>query len=427
MTDKIPFGKNLRADAAWILYQVLENGKSTRELLPLVLNRYASAKDKNWLNETVMGALRTLPSLQVWLRPKLKKPLKGTKKIIEHLLMVGLYQLVYMRVSDHAAVNETVAACKLLKADALKGLVNAILRDVQRHPPEMPSDPIIASGMPKWLYKQISRTYPEHASNIIENMNGIAPIWLRVNTSEIQFEDYCTLLQQADVAFETSEAVKHAVIVKGVNVPSLPGFDQGFFAVQDGAAQQAAWLLSPQDGESVLDCCAAPGGKTCHLYSLGVNANITAVDSSEKRLQRVHENLARLKAKATVVVGDASKPNEWCNGETFDKILVDAPCSATGVIRRHPDIRWLRNAKDIDTLVELQKTILDAIWPLLKPGGTLVYSTCSILARENVQQIDDFLSRTPDAQRNMEDMQILPGEQQMDGFYYARLLKSNGN
>ena len=424
MRIQVQLGKNLRADAAWLLYQVLEEGKSIREVLPIVLNRVGSAKDKNWLNETVMGALRTLPTLQIWLRPKLSKPLKGNKKIIEHLLMVGLYQLQFMRVSEHAAINETVAACKLLKGDALKGLVNAILRDTQRKPPEHPDDPVIASGLPKWLFKQITENYPENADQVIDNMNGVAPIWLRVNTTQVSCERYCEMLRNSNIDFQTSNAVKNALLVKGVSVTALPGFEEGLFAVQDGAAQLAAWLLNAQDSESVLDCCAAPGGKTCHIAALAPNAELTALDNSEKRLIRVHENLQRLHAKARVIVGDASKPDTWWDGKQFDRILMDAPCSATGVIRRHPDIRWLRKASDIDALVELQSSMLDAIWALLKPGGTLLYSTCSILPQENVKQINGFLDRKPDASRNMKDRQILPGQEQMDGFYYARLIKS---
>jgi 16S rRNA (cytosine967-C5)-methyltransferase len=421
---KIRFGKSLRADAAWVLFQVLEEGRSCREVMPLVVDEYSATKDRNWLNEAVLGILRNLPILQTWLRPRLKKPLKGDKKMIEHLLILGLYQLKYMRVSAHAAINETVSACTVLQASSLKGLVNAILRDAQRNELTEPDDKLLSSGLPKWIFKSIHTHYPLEAQNIIENMNSKAPIWLRVNSHKISFEDYCNHLKEADVQHEIPNNISNAVIVNHANVLSLPGFKEGWFAVQDGAAQQAATLLNPQAGEHILDCCSAPGGKACHIFSLAPKAYITALDSSEKRLQRVAENCSRLDCSMQILTGDASNPSAWWNNQPFDKILLDAPCSATGVIRRHPDIRWLRKGSDIGELVALQAKIIRAIWPTLKSGGTLLYATCSILPEENQQQIDAFMQETHDASRNMEDIQILPGDEQMDGFYYARLIKS---
>ena len=223
-------------------------------------------------------------------------------------------------------------------------------------------------------------------------------------------------------------------MLKGYDVTSLPGFDSGWFAVQDGAAQLAAHYLKPEQGESILDCCAAPGGKICHIIELEPNISKTvALEIDEKRALKIKENLVRLGHDADIVVGDASMPEKWWDGRLFDRVLLDAPCSATGIIRRHPDIKWLRKAKDIDVLVNLQKQILDAIWPLIKPGGTMLYVTCSILPEENHLQIRDFLSRTDNAlidktfyndSVDSPGKQILPGDQQMDGFYYARLLKS---
>lgn len=424
MSNNIAFGRNLRADAAWVLFQILESGKSSRECLPAVLATYSSVKDKKWLNECVQGALRTLPTLQFWLRPKLNKPLKGAKKIIEHVLLVGLYQLAYMRVSEHAAINETVNACSLFKAHGLKGLVNAILREFQRFPIAEPDDEILRSGMPKWLFKAITTAYPTTSSQILQNMNSKAPIWLRINTQKIDIDTFCQHLVNENISFEKLNNLANALIVNGVSVTMIPGFSEGHFAVQDGAAQQAAWLMQPENTDHILDACSAPGGKACHLYDLAPQASIIALDSSAKRLQRVEENTARLGCKLNVICGDASQPESWWDGKHFDKILLDAPCSATGVIRRHPDIRWLRKKQDIEQLVGLQQEMLRAVWSLLKPGGRLVYSTCSILPQENNEQIDAFISATADANRDMPDLQILPGEQQMDGFYYSRLIKS---
>jgi 16S rRNA (cytosine967-C5)-methyltransferase len=334
-------------------------------------------------------------------------------------------------------VSETVAACQPLNTLAMKGLVNAILRTFIREEMSLQESPNqqIASGLPKWLYKKLEAEYKENFADLIANMQLKAPIWLRVNTCKISHVDFAEKLKQAYIEFTDSTGHPEAFILsKGYDITSLPGFDLGWFAVQDGAAQLAAHYLKPEQGESILDCCAAPGGKTCHLIEFQPNiAKTVALEIDEKRSLRIQENLVRLGHNADIVVGDASTPEKWWDGQLFDRILLDAPCSATGIIRRHPDIKWLRKAKDIDVLVNLQKQILDAIWPLIKPGGTMLYVTCSVLPEENHLQICDFLSRTTNAlldnsfyndSVDKPGKQILPGDQQMDGFYYARLIKS---
>lgn len=427
---------NLRADAAKVLHQILEEGQSARECLPLAQLPHKE-QDKAWLQEMVYGVLRNLPILQFWLRQLLDKPLKNRFKIVEQLIMLGFYQLSFSRVSQHAAVSETVAACQPLNTLAMKGLVNAILRTFIRDEMSLQEAPNkqIASGLPKWLYKKLEAEYQDDFIDLITNMQLKAPIWLRVNTQKIAHTDFVDALEHASIEFQPSaEHPESIILLKGYDITSLPGFDQGWFAVQDGAAQLAAHYLQPASGESILDCCAAPGGKTCHLLEFQPTiAKMVALEISQKRALRIEDNLIRLGHKADIVIGDASTPEKWWDGQQFDRILLDAPCSATGIIRRHPDIKWLRKAKDIDVLVTLQKQILDAIWPLVKPGGTLLYATCSILPEENHLQISDFLTRTPNAlldntfYNDTDDKpgrQILPGEQQMDGFYYARLLKS---
>ena len=221
---------------------------------------------------------------------------------------------------------------------------------------------------------------------------------------------------------------------KGCDITQLPGYQQGWFAVQDGAAQLAASYLEAKPNDVILDCCAAPGGKTCHILEVEPNlGSITALEVDPLRAKRIEENFTRLGHQGNILVADASQPEEWWNGEKFDRILLDAPCSATGIIRRHPDIKWLRKAKDIEVLAGLQQQILKKVWHLLKPGGTLLYATCSILSEENSQQISDFIANTADANLDPSfnqdsdhqvGLQILPGQQKMDGFYYARLLKS---
>ncbi len=427
----------LRRDCAKLLFAILEQGQSSRHVLSDLQSQYADARDKAWLQEMAFGCLRQLPTLQFWLRQLLQKPLKGNKKVIEHLLMVGLYQLAYSRVSEHAAISETVNACKSLQADKLRGLVNAILREFQRSDlrEQKPDNPAAQAGMANWIYKSLAQAYPEQLDTIIEATNAKAPLWLRVNSQQTQLATFCLALEEKGIGFQTTQEQPDAVILdQYADVTALPGYDAGWFAVQDGAAQLAVDYLQPQAGDRILDCCAAPGGKTCHILERQPNIDCTALDNDEYRLERVSANLKRLKHSASIVCGDASKPEDWWNGQKFDRILLDAPCSATGVIRRHPDIRWLRKQSDIDVLVGLQAQILENLWPLLKAGGTLLYATCSILPRENHQQIERFLSEHADATLDNTMLQgssphsigrqILPGEQQMDGFYYARLLKS---
>lgn len=433
----LPKQKNLRADCAWVIYQVLEQGKSSRDCLERVQRRH-NVRDNAWLQEMSLGVMRKLPSLQHWLRTLLDRPLKGNKKVIEHLIILGLYQLAFSRVSKHAAVGETVAAASYLGGTGLKGLVNAVLRNFQRE--ELASrpveDPIINSGLPKWLFKAIESAYGDDANAVRQATNDMAPIWLRVNSRQINKDDFASLLTKANVEFSFSDEHENGIILKSrEDITALPGFDKGFFAVQDGAAQLAAHYLNPQNGERVLDCCSAPGGKTGHIAELAPSlAYCLALDADEKRLQRVHENMDRLKHSVEIKQGDATNPSQWWDGELFDRILLDAPCSATGVIRRHPDIRWLRKSSDTDHLAALQREILNALWKLLKPGGTLLYATCSILPKENKAQVARFIAETEDA--NLQPIiktetnenpgrQILPGEQQMDGFYYARLIKSS--
>ncbi|MFT4994492.1 MAG: 16S rRNA (cytosine967-C5)-methyltransferase [Paraglaciecola sp.] len=427
---------NLRADAASVLHKILEQGQSARECLPAAQLAY-SEQDKAWLQEMVYGVLRQLPILQLWLRLLLDKPLKNRFKVVEHLIMLGFYQLAFSRVSTHAAVSETVSACQPLNTIAMKGLVNAVLRNFirQEMDKEMPGDPQISSGLPKWIYKQLESAYPEQVPALVAGMQTKAPIWLRVNQKQISRDLYVAELAAQNIEFTLgSEQDAGLILSKGQDITTLPGYHQGWFAVQDGAAQLAAPLLEAKAGERILDCCAAPGGKTCHILELQSKVDkLIALDIDQKRLVRVSENLQRLGHQADLLIGDASQPAQWWDGVLFDRILLDAPCSATGVIRRHPDIKWLRKASDIATLVSLQAVILDAIWPMLKPGGTMLYATCSVLPQENHQQIKAFLLRTGDAKLDLSfendaperpGRQILPGEQQMDGFYYARLIKS---
>lgn len=435
-----PLGQQLRADAAWVLFQILEKGVSSKQALAQRLDHY-QGRDRAWLQEMVFGCLRTLPTLQFWLRGLLDKPLKGRKKILEHLILIGLYQIAYSRVSEHAAVSETVGAADLLKGTTLKALINAILRtfireDVANTAPESLA---AQAGMPNWIFKAINNHYAEHAQLVIDESNQKAPLWLRVNPAHISPEGMQTQLQAMGIDTELKNTHPDAVqCLKSGDVTQFPGYDKGWFAVQDGAAQLAAQLLDVQPGHRVLDCCAAPGGKTAHiLASQPELEECVAIDNDPSRLVRVEENLARLGHEATLICAAAEDVEGWYGGEPFDRILLDAPCSATGVIRRHPDIRWLRQASDIAPLVAIQAELLMQMWQILQPGGKLLYATCSILPEENSQQIQTFIAQHPEAVvlpiptslselTTVNDefgLQVLPGDADMDGFYYTLLQK----
>lgn len=442
---RIPYYPNLRVDAAWVLYQILENGVSASELMPKVWERQAKPSDRAWLQEVVYGALRNLPKLQLWLRELLNKPLKKQQKIVEHLIMIGLYQLAFTRTADHAAISETVEACKKMNEVGLSGLVNAVLRRFQRD--EMQHQIIeqahVNAGLPKWLFRALHEHYPEQAADIADNLHQRAALWLRVNTQKISGGDYAEELKQAGYTFER-KGENAFMLEKAGEITLLPGYEDGYFAIQDLAAQQAALLLKVEVGDTVLDCCAAPGGKTAGLLeSQPLLHRLYAIDSVPKRVARIHENLERLghntvfADKIEILTRDARQLNSTDTSAKdalplFDKILLDAPCSATGVIRRHPDIMWLRKMADIDALVALQSEILEQVWQQLKPGGILLYATCSILPQENHQQIDKFLALHSDASvapiqtldgESVKHWQILPGQSNMDGFFFTRLLK----
>jgi 16S rRNA (cytosine967-C5)-methyltransferase len=435
---------NKRADAAWVLYQILENGRSASEVMPKVWERFEDAKDRAWLQEMVYGSLRNLPKLQVWLRQLLDKPLKKQQKIVEHLIMIGLYQLTYSRTAEHAAVSETVEACKQMKELGLSGLVNAVLRRFQRENIDQQSfeQEHVNLGLSKWLYKALLAHYSdtEHVEDIAKNMHQRAPLWLRINTLKTDINDYIERLDSANIEYErhSNTTIK---LVRAGEITKLPGYDEGLFAVQDYAAQQAARFLAVQKNDIVLDCCAAPGGKSASVLESQANlAQLYMIDADEKRNKRIEENLQRLGhseyfgEKLHLITQDASELHSNDTLPMFDRILLDAPCSATGVIRRHPDIMWLRKSSDIAVLVELQAKILQSAWQKLRPGGTLLYATCSILPQENQQQIEHFLAQHNDAtlvpitttcNQETDTWQILPGQDDMDGFFYAKLVKAH--
>jgi len=433
---------NTRLVAARVLSRVLQDGQSLTAALDNAFPSIESSKDRAFIQALCYGVCRQYHRLEFILSQLLDKPLKDTD--VKALALVGLYQLKFMRVKPHAAVSETVLAAR--KKPWAKSLINAVLRTYLREQEglEHKADKcqVAALSHPDWLIKQIEQDWPEQALNIFLENNQQPPMVLRVNLSKTSREDYMQLLAGQDIAAEPVSFCRSAIrLDKPVPVDLLPGFSDGLVSVQDTAAQLAAGLLDVQPGHRVLDVCAAPGGKTAHiLESQQQLKELVAVDIDESRMQRVNENLQRLNLHATLVVGDAANPANWWDGKPFDRILLDAPCSALGVIRRHPDIKLLRRTEDIGQLQALQKNILQAVWPLLAPGGLMLYATCSILKQENEQQVQAFLAEHSDAVElpllpssslgatdwginGACGRQILTGESAMDGFYYACISK----
>ncbi len=423
---------NLRSMAAQAVEQVVEQGQSLSQVLP-ALQQHVSDKDKALLQELCFGVLRTLPQLNWLINKLMSRPMTGKQRTVHYLIMVGFYQLLHTRIPPHAALAETVEGAVVIKRPQLKGLINGVLRQFQRQQEELLEEFTRSDERflhPAWLLKRLQKAYPTQWQAIIDANNARPPMWLRVNRQHHSRDGWLTLLTEAGM-----EGFAHADYPDAVRLASpapvhiLPGFDKGWVTVQDASAQGCMAFLEPQNGEHILDLCAAPGGKTTHILEVAPEAQVLAVDVDEQRLSRVYDNLKRLGMKAEVKQGDGRFPAQWSGEQQFDRILLDAPCSATGVIRRHPDIKWLRRDRDIAELAKLQAEILDAVWPHLKQGGTLVYATCSILPEENSEQIAAFLTRTANARLSVTGTpehpgkQNLPGAEEGDGFFYAKLIK----
>ncbi|MEH6456908.1 MAG: 16S rRNA (cytosine(967)-C(5))-methyltransferase RsmB [Cocleimonas sp.] len=418
--------KNPRTEAAKILQAVIYKGES--------LNTALVSNDSPLISDLCYGSLRWHEPLSFLLNELMSKKLKTKDKDVECLIRLGLYQIIYQKTPDHAAVGETVSALKGLKKPWAKNLVNAVLRNFLRGQVKLlkQKDEFWPAkyAFPQWLLDRIKNSYPENWQTILDESNKRAPMTLRVNLTHQTREEYLTKLTDSGIEAHIVDGVTSAIsLANPQNVFELPGFVDGDASVQDAAAQGATILLDCQDNMTVLDACAAPGGKTGHILESAKNLNVIAIDSSEIRLRRVHENLERLKLNATVIASDALVTNNFAKDILFDRILLDAPCSATGVIRRHPDIKVLRRESDIKQLQQLQSDILDALWQKLKPSGIMVYATCSILPDENEDQIKAFIERHNDIEviaiPNAQGLgrQVFPGEDGMDGFYYAKLSK----
>ena len=427
-----------RAAAAEVIAKVLR-GQSLSALLPEYSGK-VDEKDRPLLKELCFGSLRWYPQIAIILKGLIEKPLREKDLEIQGLMASGIYQLMHMRIAEYAIINETVSAVGNLNRPWAKGLVNAVLRNFQRQQQNIldkeAENLVFQTAHPKWLLKKINDAWPsEIASQIIKANNQRAPMTLRVNDLHTSREDYLSTLEDAGIVASATDYSAQGVLLETPrDVTELPGFSDGYISVQDEAAQLAAHLLLLGSGQRVLDACCAPGGKTCHILESQPDlTSLLAIDLEPRRLVRVTENLERLGLEAELKAADANNLDSWWDGNAFDRILLDAPCSATGVIRRHPDIKILRKPADIDKLASIQTQILVSLWQTLKPGGILLYATCSVLPAENDQIIRGFITSQDDAQLMPIDAiwgiatdhgrQLFPLENGNDGFYYSRLKK----
>jgi 16S rRNA (cytosine967-C5)-methyltransferase len=396
------------------------------------------ARDRALLSSLLHEGARWWLRFDAALGSLLERPLRERESDIHALLVLGLVQLEIMGLSDYAAVAATVEATRALRKPAFAGLVNAVLRrwlrERETRRAELDREAVTRTAHPRWLIEKFDADWPDQAESILTANNAPAPLWLCVNRRRVMRADFAAQLAEQGVVCRVPDEAPDALILEASrDVTSLPGYSQGLFSVQDGAAQQAVRLLDLHDGQRVLDACAAPGGKSAHILETA-DVELTALDSDARRLPRLRENLQRLGLSADVRAGDAADPHGWWDGRSFDRILVDAPCSATGIIRRQPDVKLHRRAADIPALAAIQSRLLQALWPMLLSGGRLVYATCSLLADENARQIGAFLACHADACAIAPALpwhaagagaQNLPGESGMDGFFYAVLEKRN--
>lgn len=435
-----------RAMAARAVLQVIEQGATLDAALAAEDMAGIEDRDRAHIQALAFGTVRWHHRHQAILAELLDRPLRNRDRILEALLSVGLYQLNDPEQPDYAAVSATVGATRLLGQSRAAGLVNAALRRYQRE-----AASILARVMeseearyahPAWLIRQLQQDWPDCWAAVLEANQQQPPLWLRVNSMRGTVSDYAALLQaEPGLAAATLPGAAHALKLEtAIATSRLPGFATGLVSVQDAASQLAARLLNPRPGMRVLDACAAPGGKSTHLLEYTAGAiELTALDISTERLRLVESNLQRLGLSAQLIAGDATAPEHWWDDRLFDRILIDAPCSATGVIRRHPDIKFLRRAADLPALAARQSLLIEKLLPLLRPGGQLLYSTCSLFRTENSAVVSSFLAAHPEvyelplpddlpgaAGNTDPGRQLLPGTADTDGFYYALMAFAPG-
>lgn len=421
--------QKIQIEAAKTIRRVVTEGRNFNDVLSETLrkNNSFTPQQRGALKDICYGSLRHYKRLEFMLNKLLTSGLSDEN--IKNLLVIAIYQLQYTKAGKHTVVDQAVSAIKSGKPQ-FAGLVNAILRNYIRKEVELcalaDASQETRYSYPLWWIKKINSQYGDQAQEILSAGNTHPPMCLRVNNRLIPTDSYQKLLEEGNQ--DARIIGKTAILLQQpVPVEQLPGFNEGLVSVQDRGAQFAAEMMEVKNGMYVLDACAAPGGKTAHLLET-TDIKLLALDKDETRLKRVRENLERLKLKAEIKCAEAQKTKSWWEGQQFDRILADIPCSASGVVRRHPDIKWLRREKDISGFAEQQREILAALWPLLKNGGRMMYATCSIFKEENDDVIDWFQGHNPDAiriQLNLENTtsgKLLPSAEH-DGFFYAMLEK----
>lgn len=423
-------GVDARVSATRVLDVVLHRGRSLKATLGAALPLLDDPRDRALVEAIVLRGLRRRACFDAAVSAWIQRPLGGRDQELRALLFAGFAQLE-LGLPAHAAVAASVDAARALGRPHQAGLVNAVLRRAQRE-----GLPTMAPGAdwPEWLARRVRADWPGQADAIFAASAEEAPMWLRVNRTATTRDDYLQRLRDAGIDANAAPSLADAIVLaQALPVQALPGFDDGLVSVQDGAAQAVADALSPRVGARVLDACAAPGGKAAHLKERDPSLRVLALDVDARRVRRMDEAFVRLRLDIETRVADAAAPVDWWDRVPFDAIVIDAPCSATGIVRRQPDVLLHRREADIVALATTQSDLLDAAWPLLAAGGTLVYATCSILRAENAAQVEAFLARTPDAEAEPLDdsfghhagcgRQRLPGEGGMDGFFVARLKK----
>jgi 16S rRNA (cytosine967-C5)-methyltransferase len=434
--------------AALKTLQQVFSGQSLSAVQIRIIDKLEDKRDRGLANEIVNGVLRWRWQLEFFIAQLLTKPLKPKDSDVQLILLMALYELTECRTPDYAIINEAVELVRKSGKKWAASLVNAVLRRFTREKEQLlvsinspsTSEEQVRYSHPGWILEKIKNDWPDNWQQILDANNQRPTFWLRVNQRQYSAMQYQQLLSDNEIESDTTVLAGHALkLSHGVDVHTLPGFAQGAVSVQDVGAQLVAELLNVSDNHRVLDLCAAPGGKTCHLLErYKTIKSLVAVEFDERRMLRVKENLQRLQLNTELnvdlIVADAREYRQWWNGDNFDRILIDAPCSASGVIRRHPDIKTLRRESDIEQLVKLQSEILSSAWQMLESGGELLYVTCSVFKDENQNQAADFLSQNNDAVEikiNVDwgkscecGRQLLPGEQDADGFYFCRFKKT---
>lgn len=427
-----------RSVATQVLTRVITQHCSLTESLPDGLSQLPDPRERALTQALCYGVLRWLPKLQAICQQLLRNPLRERDTDIQVLLFIGLFQQLYLRIPDHAVISATVNVARTLQKKWAVALVNAVLRNFQRQRETLLARLEINAQLahPAWLLDRLQTNWPEHWQTIVEANNSQPPLVLRVNQRRSSRTAYLHQLREAQIEAKPIAYVDSGVTLEqAVEIPHLPGFAQGVVSVQDGGAQLVAALLDVPTGARVLDACAAPGGKTLHLLERYEINKLVALDKDAHRVAMIHDNLQRLGLTAEVLCADATQPQTWWDGQLFDRILLDVPCSGSGIIRRHPDIKYLKQVSDIKALAQQQRKLLETLWHLLAPNGILLYVTCSVFAKENYLQLQRFLETHQEAHELKIvaewgypmpiGRQILPSaDQPFDGFYYARLVKN---